>query len=532
MRQMQKPNADFVDLSYNHKTSFDMGDLIPISCIPVMPGDKLDLSIDCFIRAMPTIFPIMEDVTIKFNHFYVPNRIVWDKWKEYQTLNQDHAFLGEVKPNVPQIEEALYPKPYVNSRLGDYLGYPSVPVGLDYKPNPLSTTYNAIPFLGYQHIYLEWYAPQRWLNYLQHNNSYGHYLMNLKKILNRIKTMNAPVLQGGGQAPFPQGDVNEITRIRKVGWNHDYFTSCLPEPQMINDVKIPLLSTIIDGQFFDSSHPQYGTSEDILSNVLEYNNQALLLENLGTINDLRKNIATQHFLEKINIGGGRYNETLKTIFGVEVPDRTLQRPEYLGGGVLQLFVNEVESTTENEYRELGEVGGKPTAGGRTNSVEFYAEEFGYVYTIMHVVPRRSYANAVDRHLKLGTIFDVMDLPNPEFQGLGDQAVYNWELDNSLLLSDKIKDDPNKVFGFAPRFAEWKYSKDRFSGEFKNSLKQWHMGDLVIQETEISPEFIEAKPRQDVFNVPSEPDKFFGTFRINCKGMRKLESQVLPGIDYI
>ena len=530
MKQMQKPNADFVDLSYNHKTSFDMGDLIPISCIPVMPGDKLNLSVDCFIRAMPTIFPIMEDVTIKFNHFYVPNRIVWDKWKEYQTLNQDHSFLGETKPNVPQIEEALYPKPYVNSRLGDYLGYPSVPDGLNYFPNPHSTTYNAIPLLGYQHIYLEWYAPQRWVNYLANNSFYNHPLMNLKKTLNRVKYSNAPILKGGSDTIFPQGNVNEITKIRKVGWNHDYFTSCLPEPQLINDVKIPLMKSLIDGEFFDDS----GTydSATILSTLLYDNDGSGLINNLGTINDLRQNIATQHFLEKINIGGGRYNETLKSVFGVEISDRTLQRPEYLGGDVLQLFVNEVEATTENEYRELGEVGGKPTAGGRTNNVDFYAEEFGYVYTIMHVVPRRSYANAVDRHLKLGTIFDVMDLPNPDFQGLGDQAVYNWELDNSLLLDGGVYEDPNKVFGYAPRFAEWKYSKDRFSGEFKNSLKQWHMGDLIIQDTEVTPEFIESKPRQDVFNVPSAPDKFFGTFKINCNGMRKLESQVLPGIDYI
>ena len=86
--------------------------------------------------------------------------------------------------------------------------------------------------------------------------------------------------------------------------------------------------------------------------------------------------------------GGRYNETIKTIFGVEVSDRTLQRPEYLGGDVLQLFVNEVEATTENEYRELGEVGGKPTAGGRTNSVDFYAEEFGYVFNYARCPPKK------------------------------------------------------------------------------------------------------------------------------------------------
>ena len=76
-----------------------------------------------------------------------------------------------LKPNVPQIKEGLYDGRYLNSRLGDYLGYPSVTGGPNdnhvFAPNSLSPTFNAIPLLGYQHIYLEWYAPQRWINYLE-----------------------------------------------------------------------------------------------------------------------------------------------------------------------------------------------------------------------------------------------------------------------------------------------------------------------------------------------------------------------------
>ena len=419
--------------------------------------------------------------------------------------------------------------------MGDYLGYPSKTGSstdnIAYAQNDLAPTFNALPFLGYQHIYLEWYAPQRWINYLEKNGSL-HPLINLKRILTQIKHDWAPKLLGGNDNNYLQSEIDEITKLRNVGWNHDYFTTCLPEPQAIADVKIPLLNRIVDGNFFDEQ-AQHPTSTD-LSWILENNAGTNLLAALGTINDLRQNIATQHLLEKLNLGGGRYYETIKTIFGVDISDKTLQRPEYLGGDTLQIFFNEVEATAETDFRRLGELGGKPLAGGNTKEVEFFAEEFGYIYVIMHVSPRRSYANAVERHLKLGTIFDALDLPTPEMQGIGDQAVYNWEVDNASYGYDNPNqlEDPNKVFGYAPRFAEWKYSKDRFSGEFKGSLKQWHMSDLVIPQTEISPEFIECKPRQDIFYVPTEPDKFFGTFRINLRGTRRLESQVLPGIDYI
>ncbi len=544
--KIPKPNSDFVDLSFNHKTSFDMGKLIPIACQPVMPGDKLKISVDSFVRAMPTIFPIMEEVNLKFNYFYVPNRVVWDKWKDYQTMNNEYKFGGNAKPNVPQIKEGMYDGRYMNSRLGDYLGYPSASGGPNDKhvfaPNNLSTTFNAIPFLGYQHIYLEWYAPQRWINYLEKNGN-EHPLIYLKGILTRIKNDYAPVLYGENDSKYPQWMVDQITTLRNVGWNHDYFTSCLPEPQAVSDVKLPLVKNLVDGKFFDDYLPNGGdeinrSPQHLLTDLLNSNDGTAWIERLGTINDLRQNIAIQHLLEKMNIGGGRYNEMIKTIFGVDIPDRTLQRPEYLGGDTLQIFFNEVESTAETNFRKLGELGGKPLAGGNTKEVEFFAEEFGYVYVIMHVAPRRSYANAVERHLKFGTIFDALDLPNPDMQGIGDQAVYNWEVDNASSIftgtnpGSSAFEDPNKVFGYAPRFSEWKYSKDRFSGEFKGSLMQWHMSDLIIKETEISPNFIECKPREDVFNVPGDPDKFFGTFRINLRGTRKLESQVLPGIDYI
>ena len=137
----------------------------------------------------------------------------------------------------------------------------------------------------------------------------------------------------------------------------------------------------------------------------------------------------QHFLEKMQIGGGRYAENLETIFGVKISDGLIQRSEYLGGSVNPLFVNEIESTadtkTSNNGSNLGDLAGKPIGAGKTNHFECYCEEYGLVMAIAHIVPKRTYTNTLDKSL---WVFDnILDLPIPGFEGVGDEALMGWEL---------------------------------------------------------------------------------------------------------
>ena len=234
----------------------------------------------------------------------------------------------------------------------------------------------------------------------------------------------------------------------------------------------------------------------------------------------------QQFLEKMQYGGGRYIETMKVIWGQDIPDATLQRPEYLGGDVIPLFVNEVESTSETQYAKLGDVGGKPVGAGRFEDIEFQVDEFGVYMVLAHVVPKRSYADAMDR---MWLQKDVLDFPLPDFEGIGDQAVYSYEFNGKAWHDDY--NNTYGVFGYVPRYSEYKGQLDRFSGELRNTLKHWHLG-MTAEDfgniKEISPEFIECKPREDIFNV-NEPDKLLGTFQMNITANRKLSNNPLPGL---
>ena len=158
---------------------------------------------------------------------------------------------------------------------------------------------------------------------------------------------------------------------------------------------------------------------------------------MATIRELRENIALQHFLETMQQGGGRYMETMKLIWGQDIPDATLQRSEYLGGDVTPIFFNEVESNAGTPANALGDVAGKPVSGGRGSNINFKADEFGVYLCLAHVVPKRSYSDAID--LKVWKFDKPTDLPMKHFENLGDEAIYSSELIGSTELTVKSLD---------------------------------------------------------------------------------------------
>ena len=101
-----------------------------------------------------------------------------------------------------------------------------------------------------------------------------------------------------------------------------------------------------------------------------------------------------------------------------VPDATLQRSEYLGGDVTPIFFNEVESNAGTDANALGDVAGKPISAGRGSNINFKADEFGVYLCLAHVVPKRSYSDAID--LKVWKFDEPTDLPMKHFENLGDK----------------------------------------------------------------------------------------------------------------
>ena len=367
-----------LNLGKTEKTTLDMGYLVPIFTKPVMPGDKVTLNTELFIRGMPTIAPILDKVDIKVNFFHVPYRILWDYWQDFQTLNDNWKVLEDTKPTLPSLQVKTGSNPhYPHGRLADYLGVP---------PTTVYQKLSLMPFLAYQKIYLDWFVPSRWLSYKINNpqpnmGDIPDTIVEINKLLQQIKRNPSYLLN---QSDLPQDFDYLVTNgLRKVGWSQDYFSMALPTPSLFNDVKLPIttlksyannsLETILarsqfDGEVYANGNPIFKTGDDAsifngdsftsygsFANLSPYNGE----DKLGVINfnrratyrDFREHLVMQHFLEKMQIGGGRYAENLETIFDVKISDGLIQRSEYLGGSVNPLLVNEIESTADtSSYR--------------------------------------------------------------------------------------------------------------------------------------------------------------------------------------
>ena len=66
-----------------HKTTFNAGNLIPIYVDEVLPGDTFKMNMSSVIRMSTPIYPVMDNANLDVYFFFVPNRLVWDHWKEF-----------------------------------------------------------------------------------------------------------------------------------------------------------------------------------------------------------------------------------------------------------------------------------------------------------------------------------------------------------------------------------------------------------------------------------------------------------------
>lgn len=278
-------------------------------------------------------------------------------------------------------------------------------------------------------------------------------------------------------------------------YEHDYFTSILPDAQRGPDVTLSLAGTarLVNDSSNFSAHPtQIRGAEDTARLYLmkqQGNNNAevattgatttrgtvqfditghtkvdLTGVSAITINALRYANTLQRYEEALARSGSRYNEMLISIYGVVSSDASIQRPIFIGASRTPVQVSDVAQTSEGSDTPLATLAGRAIAVGDTFT-DFYAEEFGWIIGVCAVVPRTQYYQGLDRHLRK---FVNLDYPIPMFANLGEQEVLKSELYANGEPSDK------GILGYLPRYSEFKYQSDEIHGALKGSLKYWTM----------------------------------------------------------
>lgn len=524
------------DRSHSLKTSFNVGDIVPFYVDEVLPGDTFDITTSKVVRMPSLVTPIMDNIYLDTYFFFVPNRLVWDHWKQFMGENTESAWIPTTEYEVPQIT-APAETGWTTGTLADYMG---IPIGVP------GLSVSALPFRAYALIMNEWFRDENLTDPLL--------IPTDDSVVAGVNTGNyiQDVVKGG--LPF------------KAAKYHDYFTSCLPAPQKGPDVTLPvaqpgpypvysldqqvpslpsnhsgLRGFIEPGSSYFSSQLQtsgssspYGVqavpiSEASSSNVFEPSNLWSVFNiNSVTVNQLRMAFQIQKLYERDARGGTRYIEILKSHFGVTSPDARLQRPEYLGGNRIPINISQIvqQSQTTDSSPQGTPVGLSLTSDTHSDFRKSFVEH-GFVLGVMVARYDHTYQQGLERFWSRRDRFDYYW---PVFANIGEQAVKNKE----IFAQGKAVDD--EVFGYQEAWADYRYKPSYATGEMRStaqlSLDSWHLGDKYDELPSLSDEWIrEDKANVDrVIAVTSAiTHQLFADLYIRCRSTRPMPVYSIPGL---
>lgn len=336
--------------------------------------------------------------------------------------------------------------------------------------------------------------------------------------------------------------------LRYSAWKKDYFTSALPTPQAGEEVEVPftpgsirssgvLQLEGIDATVADPAHVFVDPSGDVTAetNVPDETTQLQYVSGLEigaegnsslSINGLRQLFALQHFRELQGRGGSRYPEVVHNFFGVSLPDLYVDRPAYLGGMYQDVAIGEVLQTSQTTLGESGSAqgyrAGVASVYGKSKTLRYRCRMHGFIIGVLRVLPEATYMQGVERMWSRTSIFDYAW---PQFANIGEQEIYNREI-----YVDGTEDD-NKVFGYAPRYAEYKSGCSHVNGEFRDELSYWHFGRKFDTRPVLNEDFIKADQiSTDPFNVTSnDVDKLYVHMYTKAAVRRALPYYGTPGL---
>lgn len=489
-----------------HLTTLNTGVLVPIYVnSDILPGTTVSMDMSSLVRMSTPIFPVMDNCFLDLYWFFTPHRLVWDNFKNFFGESADADWESPQDYEIPQLcsspsSSNTTTSNWTKGTIADYFGLPTD------KPQ---CYVNALPFRAYCMIYNEWFrsTPIQKPLYFPKDDStqYAFSQTDLDGNYDYISSTHKGL------------------RPAKANRFFDYFSGCLPSPQVGSPVTIDLLGKapvfaaeepfdhVTEGlpisniHFINSNPALYGVglkngSLVKLSGSVSEGNTDLdfVPDNLyadlsqtlvASVNELRLAFALQTLLER-DSRGVRYRELLYNHFGVSNGDSTMQVPEFLDGCRIPINVDSIYATSETASRPQGSAAGfSLTTDTRSSFTKSFTEP-GTLMCLAVVRTHHTYQQGLD---KMWTKKRRFDHYYPVLANLGNQPVYTRELyfDQNVPADD--------VFGYQEAWAEYRFKRSFVSSEFRSnyaqSLDSWHYADFYsappvldsawMEETEVN-----------------------------------------------
>lgn len=492
----------------------------------LVPKQEVDIKHECFSRLEPLVLPTFGEASFKHRAFYVPFRTVYPAFTDmmegtphvynngtsaiptstpvlYES-DITHMFVdGGSEPFCVRLSQADSANPDVKfdfsvtspsstevekynlTPIGRRIYKLFVSLGMKFTFSYTSSGFvSALPLFCAARVYLDWFFTSQYA----HTSGYTA----IQKFLIR----NDDIVDVG-ESFVPTDDLALICEtLSTIFYEPDYFVSAWDKPTGPNQglqstITIPDINTIdnqnrlvvtsADTNLY-SSEPHIKTQGGaILATLSSY-----MLTSVKKLGD---------YLKRNQLVGARAIDRFYARFGIQLPAEAMDRSYLISEYSQVVKFGDVTSLASTESATLGDYAGKGISFG-DGSFKYTATERGYLIIITTVVPKTYYYQGVDR-MALHT--SPLDFFVPEFDALGVQAIASQEVYKPIdenQHSNWTDNYDRQVFGFVPRYGEYKKADAIISGDY--ILRSRNVGkDAWTLFRDVSP--AEGDTMQDVIH---------------------------------
>lgn len=316
--------------------------------------------------------------------------------------------------------------------------------------------------LAFVKVYLDWYYPAQ---YSQSSS---------------LQMLFYGVSSSGRQ--ITQAELMEIADIDFACYDRDYFTSAWSNPAgpTVADSHVSLVDTSVVTRGGSDNYRDRVVNYDLTNShgskngtptVVPASTGATALNNLSyyMIESLR---ALSNMMRRHQLAGYRAIDRYLADRGYKISDDRISRSYWLGSQSYDAEIGDIMSTADTDGAPLGEYAGKGIAytdqEGNNHFKLDNSEEFGFFIIVSSIVPETGY---VQGEMRENLHLNRLDFFQGDFDNIGTQPIQVSELfydegmksfaDYSVMSSDP----GDQVFGFTPRYAEYKIGYDFLTGDF-------------------------------------------------------------------
>lgn len=584
-----KVHRDGFDLSHRNCFSAKVGELLPISVIECLPGDSFKIKTSSFSRTVPCQTSAFTRIYEYYDWFFVPYRLL------QRSFNQDILQVGNNNPisarSASEPTYSLTSAPHVSlqnilnylnstgsspnlfgftstlqsAKLLSYLGYGDFINA--YQDGKFQKNFNSNPFVSlfplaaYQKIYMDFYRYTQWeknkpwcynFDYLSYGGSAADSSLVDISNLNHddsiftLRYANYPKDIFHGLLPKSQyGDVATVTTSN--GTLAATGNTTLKEGSTLNvtdgSKNVQVGNSSSANQFTVQGDLTTGNSLVVNTPYIQFTSDELSVTPYFMqypsfdVLQLRKAQALQRWSEITQSGSYDVTDQMRKHWNVNIPDALSDRCRFIGSSKGTITISEVVNTSLNTADDVPDVKGKGI-GSSSDYTEFNTAEFGVLMCIYHAVPDIDYN--LNRQSFATQRVNYSSFAIPEFDQLGLEAVYSSDLINSSVF---LNSDARQLFGYSPRYWQYKTNIDVVNGVFTTTHPDWcpsfgyqqlqYFYDSSRKRFDIGASFFKVDPRllDNLFGVNVDntvnSDTFYCVADFDITVVRNLDRTGLP-----